>query len=901
MTAAAGLAAASAVGPVAAAAVVPASTGMSGGATVVVSGGTTVVVSGGATVVEAVAAQAAAEAAAAQVAADAVTAEAVAVAIAAEAAEEEAAAVAINAQAAAAAAAGAPLEGDAVAVPVAQPAVPIDVPLEAHRPPPVVIAEPASASVTSSQRQLTVSPSRAVQRMREVNALLELRRESRADLCERTAKRTASNHTPRKPNGDLFPIIGTGVGALGAIFGPGVGVWMHSTRFFGQLFLFLSLLSAFALYYSARHALADEEAHQGYSNLLAIFGLSPLQLSNVGGNLWDAGWDVRALMTLIVSLDVGCVLILLIAVTWLNGRHQRVEEEADMSAITLDDYTVQVFGLLHDVNMHAVKEWFARFGKVHIVYQAPDISKTMALRARLARQLRKAARADAVGDVKTRRRSRSRAADLHTTITRRDKSSGDGIVATFVTFEEEAAAVRCRAALPAGRLACFTADKLLFSAGPGEPEYNIHAKRAPPPNDIIWENLACGGFQRFLRASFGYLVMAILLLLSIAATTATKDKLLSLSPEVSCPTITTDVKGALLQCEAVWPLNKADELGGDARDAVRGAMQQYLDQAPGAEDCSNFVYLRRFTYDIAQHAPFTPAPSDPNGDWGGGFITDGLADECAARVCFSCYCQSAGFMAWRNDKGDQDLRPFCDAYWEDQALFLSLTAMVLIVVLVVNQILLLASHAMGDFERFHTVTERDNAVAIKLGMALLFNTAVVPVLTYAYISELEDVPLLFSGTHEDTHAPWHDIVITAIVTRCELEALRRNPRALTCDGWLTSTTILFSIIVLSSTPWPFPWPTLARCCSLNAGAAAVRAAPRRSTTSTSCTGPPSSRLLSAPASSCLSCSTRLCLAQEHHSCGRSFVCTASCSTWSTSGYCCGRRSSRPATAASWRR
>jgi len=94
-----------------------------------------------------------------------------------------------------------------------------------------------------------------------------------------------------------------------------------------------------------------------------------------------------------------------------------------------------------------------------------------------------------------------------------------------------------------------------------------------------------------------------------------------------------------------------------------------------------------------------------------------------------------------------------------------------VVVASTNVVLLVMSHLMGDFERYTTMSGRDHAVAVKLAIALTMNTAVVPVLTYAYVANLDDVPLLFSGVHTDTTAAWHDVVVTAIVTSAAVNAV----------------------------------------------------------------------------------------------------------------------------------
>ena len=610
--------------------------------------------------------------------------------------------------------------------------------------------------------------------------------ESSSDVNEAFAKQQAYASTPRRANGSLYPIWRTGVTKMGTLFGPGVGMWMHTTRTFAKLLLVTTLLAGLSLYYYARAALQGNHARET-SNLLSILGLSPVQVAYTTGEgtLLDLGIDARGIMTIIVILDVVCVALFLLVLFWLNRRHNALEEEADMSSVTVDDYAVQVFGLPRNATVEAVEAWFGRFGKVAAVYQAQDISNTIAMRKKLATSLRSAARANAVGDTRGRKRARAAAQDLHVSITRRDSTAGLGTVGTFVVFEEEACAARCRNALPNGRLACLTHKKLLFpSEHTGEPDRMISVRRAPPPNDILWENLHITSFQRFCRSLVGNFAMLLLVLLSIGATTVAKEQLDTLNPNVQCSTTVYDSSNAAstrgLDCEAAWPLRDADEIFSrtgslaprmTTRAAIGGFLDALEDGPDDGQSCRHFIKLRNFVVDFSDVADFSAAPPSVGGAWGGGFDTTTWADECAAQVCYSCYCEDVGFLAWQRDDADFDARPFCSDYWRNQALFLVYTAMVLVVVAAVNMVLLVMSKVMGNFERHATISGRDRAVAIKLAVALTINTAVVPVLTYAYVAPLKDVPLLFSGVHSDVNATWHDLVVTAIVTSAIINAI----------------------------------------------------------------------------------------------------------------------------------
>ena len=69
----------------------------------------------------------------------------------------------------------------------------------------------------------------------------------------------------------------------------------------------------------------------------------------------------------IVVFDAIIMFIISFMIVYMYTQKRRYKEKNDQSTITLDDYTVKVYGLPEDTTEEKVREHFARHGELHDV------------------------------------------------------------------------------------------------------------------------------------------------------------------------------------------------------------------------------------------------------------------------------------------------------------------------------------------------------------------------------------------------------------------------------------------------------------------------------------------------------------------------------------------------------
>jgi hypothetical protein len=77
---------------------------------------------------------------------------------------------------------------------------------------------------------------------------------------------------------------------------------------------------------------------------------------------------------------------------------------------------------------------------------------------------------------------------------------------------------------------------------------------------------------------------------------------------------------------------------------------------------------------------------------------------------------------------------------------------------VLNVLLGLFTRAFSEFERHHTKSGLESSVSIKLFLALVVNSALIPVLVFANISKFDFLPYLFQGPYTDFEVDWYQTV-----------------------------------------------------------------------------------------------------------------------------------------------
>ena len=687
-------------------------------------------------------------------------------------------------------------DGGHVPVPVAHPLAPGEVPqtqLMGHDVQPQVSSASASADAPEIPElsQMPASPIKVVARsgfgledLADAVPDIEVGQELMADdeplpASRELAKAKAERMLPRRPDGTPYPVAQTDTMTIGAVFGTGVAVYTNALKTFAKVFCIMTLLSVYAMYVNFQTGI-DAGGLEAFNSGLSLFTVGALQL---GADQEIAGMEAKAVLLAIVVLDMVAVLVFLCYAAYLGGQNDIIDAEADRQAVTLDDYTVEVYGLPNagpDTSVEKIRRHFMQFGPVVDVVNATDLGASMSKRKKLAKTMRAYDEHTARGNLEKANSARTEIDSLAADIKETEREAG-GVVATFVTFESEEAALRAREALPLERLSCLKSSDLRY----GDARVQLSVKRAPAPSELLWENMRCGKVERFFRSLLGIIVMLLVVGCTIAAAGAAKDQLTRMPEQIVCAhterRYATNNPGLSvnLVCEDIWPLYNTT---GDVRFQARAKLAPFLGPGrPPASVCNEFTSNFRFQTNVMGMADGMVGSGNevllgdangtlPDGSWAGGYDPATQADECAAQVCYSCYCAGMGLLEYQKDNDFYDLEPYCDDYWWNQLLFAGLLAGVLVVMAASNVILRQVAIALGSFECWHTVTERDSAIANRLWIALLLNTAVVPVMTYAYIAELKDVPFFFEGEIRDFNVSWYDAVAAAIVTSAMINA-----------------------------------------------------------------------------------------------------------------------------------
>jgi len=137
----------------------------------------------------------------------------------------------------------------------------------------------------------------------------------------------------------------------------------------------------------------------------------------------------------------------------------------------------------------------------------------------------------------------------------------------------------------------------------------------------------------------------------------------------------------------------------------------------------------------------------------GGLDPSSQVDECAAFVCYACYCGDRGYSKYSNDS--DGLGSFCEKYWTDQINRWLVVIAAVLVSTTMNIILKELCIWLAWFEHPQSLTARELSTASYMIVALVVNMALLPLFMTADISELSSLPWLFKGDHYDVAGPWY--------------------------------------------------------------------------------------------------------------------------------------------------
>ena len=627
-------------------------------------------------------------------------------------------------------------------------------------------------------------------------------------------------------------------------FGDGLSFWFIMLKVYGAFFALLTLVF---LYFFVTTHVANE------SNGTSSAELSTFARASLGAVLYRAHERARGGVVddddknqalAIVLVDALAVCATLIVTLFLYRKKEQHRLANDLVTVDVTDYTVEVRGVPADVKREDVELHFKRFGEIHDVVFARDVSALIRLREK---ELRTNA-----GDVEKREALRLEMAK-HRPIGENDenaktdetdgktKNSPCRVVAAFVTFATEEGRHACDEAVarsietdgPGAKSGDASQNDGSFSdvrdfvARDGTARRLVIA-RAPQPSDLVWDNFGVDRDTVWLRKICTNGAMLVFLVLQfIAVAYATRGVESAINPEPQCSYIGAD--GDFLNCPSIWDLDSETDQQravADIAPFVKQSVSQLLCSeymVNGAFESTAMLPYSGFATNNCTAFPDAAAADAfreglvvdaTAGLYAGGFIQDSVVDECAAHLCYACFCDES-YVAEKQGGGDerrfdgkggkkkqpegapvsddaanapvrdasspvpngagpsgappegrsllQDLAPepaydastFCDEYDDDLQKSNALAVAMIVFTLLINISLKGISRGLSAAERPHSFTELEKSVCRKMSYSLMINMVALPLALTADVSKLSKLPFVFDGSHRDTDRRWY--------------------------------------------------------------------------------------------------------------------------------------------------
>ena len=635
-------------------------------------------------------------------------------------------------------------------------------------------------------------------------------------MCSLQARDAAN--PDEKGNGGQYKLIRTPDEVMAKIFGDGVSFWFVLLRVYAALFgLFILALGYFF------HLTNQSNTENGTSNA-ELSSYARVSLGAVlfhqhekskGGAVTDA--DKDAALGIVMN-DFICMFLVIGVTMYLYWLKDKLREKNDESMITMDDYTVKVYGLPQDVTEDRVRAHFGRFGEFHEIVFGRDLKELIDLRRKMLR----------LSPDKTKERAEL-LAKINTAYSKNLR-----VVSCFVVYAAEEGRFACSGAVSKSVVAQFankTKDSELAADDVRlfEGKHVLEITSADPPSDILWENLHYSRKNMPLRRAIMNILMAIFLVVQfgiIAYARDTSDQ--SLNPVPECSAIAAG--GEFLDCTAIWDLTN-QTLHAQAKEDIIPFIKRDVNR----KVCNEFTMNGRWVADMSPYEGFSTGNSSALNatEWRanqsaaetylGGFDADTLADECAAHLCYACYCDTT-FVAEKQGGGDKAKYGYnadpkncrrklqghdgdndgpggpcggggggrdgpdgggggggpdgpdgggggggpdffgdanleadiCHEYDVDKNRSLASTIILAIVSSLMNNVIKTFAKVLSQFERAHSYSEMEKAVSSKLVVTLVTNMVILPLLLSAKVGVLKWVPFLFEGDHRDFNRTWYE-------------------------------------------------------------------------------------------------------------------------------------------------
>lgn len=352
--------------------------------------------------------------------------------------------------------------------------------------------------------------------------------------------------------------------------------------------------------------------------------------------------------------------------------------------------------------------------------------------------------------------------------------------------------------IPTGRFSKRPSETLGVDVCSFEGTHRLDVKQAKQaPSDVLWENLSYPVSTMWKRKLRSVAATVILILINAAIISGAKTQIRRLPAKLLC--IDTGAGGKHLDCPAIWNLANSSSVAGE--DTARLDISPFVATDATALTCRPFMGNGRFLGNMTSYNGFytnknasvvaafrASTAAGSRKLWDGGFDPISNVDECAAHVCYGCYCSEKGY--WDYDNNADGLGDFCKEYWDNEILRQIILAFGIMVSSAMNIVLKELNVVLSKMEHDHSHTKQEFSIAARMMVSLTINSALLPMLMAADITELRRVPFLFKGDFSEVNAQWYSEVGNLVVQVAAVNAVT-FPLSCLSKVWLWKLKIYF--------------------------------------------------------------------------------------------------------------
>ena len=548
----------------------------------------------------------------------------------------------------------------------------------------------------------------------------------------------------------------TGPNELGEL-GVGIGLYFHSLLWGARVLGLLSIVGLFTLVTYASAGYSTEQTDSESLTGFAIPTLGAVIWTNENGLGLMLGSSMNTtVMAIITSVECFMALMFMYLVKKMKRDQSAAIDAMDVSNISLQDYAVKVDYLPREVIAEEIGTFFSKFGKVHQVTLGTDVgsvigkhrkrSEMISTREELAASVAKSRGKNMIAGEQLVNHDKEME-KLETQLLEATKKTGgenNRVTSAFVTFETEDSRKLCEKKMKAGSTWGWLTRRKKYKF---QQKYRLWVNRAPEASDILWENLAVDGWASVARYVLSWVFMTVLLVCTMAMVVLAESAQSTVPPAIACD---APAESGALDCDAIWPA--AEYTGSNSSEILLEVleMMSQVDAVTCVEYVSGGQWRNSTTNEYDGHDRIgSDNWYDADGEWSGGFDATSIKDECSAMACFDCFCKTRVTdliqigLGFADD--DDGYYALCETYFVGQAYGLMTSGFTA----VLNIALGTFTRVFSNFEKHHTKSGLESSVSVKLFLALVVNSALIPLLVFAKVSKFDFVPYLFAGPYED--------------------------------------------------------------------------------------------------------------------------------------------------------